>query len=147
MIMKKYVTLLLLLFVSCNNPKNDLQFEDIQNESDSVLMKSHEDILTSDTIQRKSDSSTKVKVFKVVTQIKYLTKEVEKFKTERISLMNELKLSKENVIVRIDTVYIETKKNFWGKEKTSVNTKSETKSTEIIDSVISEKKIIDTLNH
>jgi hypothetical protein len=145
--MKKYVTLLLLLFVSCNNPKNDLQFEDIQNESDSVLMKSHEDILTSDTIQRKSDSSTKVKVFKVVTQIKYLTKEVEKFKTERISLMNELKLSKENVIVRIDTVYIETKKNFWGKEKTSVNTKSETKSTEIIDSVISEKKIIDTLNH
>jgi predicted solute-binding protein len=61
--------------------------------------------------------------------------------------MNELKLSKENVIVRIDTVFIETKKNFWGKEKTSINVTSETKSTEIIDSVLSEKKVIDTLNH
>ena len=147
MIMKKYVTLLLFLFVSCNNPKNDLQWEDINDKSDSVLMKSNKDILDADTIQRKSDSSTKVKVFKVVTQIKYLTKEVEKFKTERINLMNELKLSKENVIVRIDTVFIETKKNFWGKEKTSINVTSETKSTEIIDSVLSEKKVIDTLNH
>jgi hypothetical protein len=145
--MKKYVTLLLFLFVSCNNPKNDLQWEDINDKSDSVLMKSNKDILDADTIQRKSDSSTKVKVFKVVTQIKYLTKEVEKFKTERINLMNELKLSKENVIVRIDTVFIETKKNFWGKEKTSINVTSETKSTEIIDSVLSEKKVIDTLNH
>jgi hypothetical protein len=145
--MKKYVTLLLFLFVSCNNPKNDLQWEDINDKSDSVLMKSNKDILDADTIQRKSDSSTKVKVFKVVTQIKYLTKEVEKFKTERINLMNELKLSKENVIVRIDTVFIETKKNFWGKEKTSINVTSETKSTEIIDSFLSEKKVIDTLNH
>ena len=52
--MKKYVTLLLFLFVSCNNPKNDLQFENIQNESDSVLMKSHEDIQFADTIQKKA---------------------------------------------------------------------------------------------
>lgn len=145
--MKKYVTLLLFLFVSCNNPKNDLQFENIQNESDSVLMKSHEDIQFADTIQKKSDSITHEKVKKVVTQIKFFTTEIEKFKTERILLLNELKVAKENVIIKVDTVFIETKKNFWGKEKTTINVTSETKSTEIIDSVLSEKKVIDTLNH
>jgi len=147
MIMKKYVTLLLFLLVSCNNPKNDLQFEDIQNESDSVLMKSHEDIQFADTIQKKSDSITQVKVKKVVTQIKFFTTEIEKFKTERILLLNELKVAKENVIIKVDTVFIETKKNFWGKEKTNVNTKSETKFVESIDSITSEKKVIDTTNN
>lgn len=145
--MKKYITLLFLIIASCNSPKKDLQSSDINNTLDSVLIKSNKNMKVADTVQRKSDSSTKVKVLKVVTQIKYLTKEVEKFKTERISLMNELKLSKENVIVRVDTVFIETKKNFWGKEKTSVNTKSETTSTETIDTAVSGKQVIDTTNH
>jgi ABC-type oligopeptide transport system substrate-binding subunit len=37
--------------------------------------------------------------------------------------------------VRIDTVFIEKKKNFWGKEKTTVNTKSDSISFDVIDSV------------
>ena len=145
--MKKYLTFLILIIVSCNSPKNDLQSTDINDTIDSVLIKSNKNMQVADTVQRRSDSSTKVKVFKVVTQIRYLTKEVEKFKTERISLMKELKLSKENVIVRVDTVFIETKKNFWGKEKTIVNTKSETTSTETIDTAVSGKQVIDTTNH
>lgn len=144
--MKKYITFLLFLLVSCNNQINDSKSKQVQDESDSVLMRSNENIQVADTIQKKSDSTTKSKVDKVVTQIRFLTKEVDKFKTERITLMNELKLAKENTIVRIDTVFVETKKNFWGKEKISVNTKSETKSTEITDSILSEKKVIDTLN-
>jgi hypothetical protein len=145
--MKKYVTLLLFLFVSCNNPKNDLQFENIQNESDSVLMKSHEDIQFANTIQKKSDSITQVKVKKVVTQIKFFTTEIEKFKTERILLLNELKVAKENVIIKVDTVFIETKKNFWGKKKTVTTVNSDSSIVENLDSSKLSVEKIDTLNN
>jgi hypothetical protein len=140
----KRLTLILGLFLfSCNNPEESVVSP---VEVDSVLIKSQQNLITSDSVQKKSDSTTKEQVIKVIREFKILTNEVEKFKTERISLINELKLSKENIIVRIDTVFVETKKNFWGKEKTSVNTKTETKSSEIIDSTLSEKKVIDTLN-
>ena len=145
--MKKYVTLLLFLFVSCNNPKNDLQFENIQNESDSVLMKSHEDIQFANTIHKKSDSITQVKVKKVVTQIKFFTTEIEKFKTERILLLNELKVAKENVIIKVDTVFIETKKNFWGKKKTVTTVNSDSSIVENLDSSKLSVEKIDTLNN
>jgi hypothetical protein len=145
--MKKYVTLLLFLFVSCNNPKNDLQFENIQNESDSVLMKSHEDIQFADTIQKKSDSITHEKVKKVVTQIKFFTTEIQKFKTERILLLNELKVAKENVIIKVDTVFIETKKNFWGKKKTVTTVNSDSSIVENLDSSKLSVEKIDTLNN
>ena len=147
MIMKKYVTLLLFLLVSCNNPKNDLQFEDIQNESDSVLMKSHEDIQFADTIQKKSDSITHEKVKKVVTQIKFFTTEIQKFKTERILLLNELKVAKENVIIKVDTVFIETKKNFWGKKKTVTTVNSDSSIVENLDSSKLSVEKIDTLTN
>jgi|694.fasta_scaffold20973_11 hypothetical protein len=145
--MKKYVTLLLFLFVSCNNPKNDLQFENIQNESDSVLMKSHEDIQFADTIQKKSDSITKDKVLKIVTEIKYLNKEVEKFRTEKLTLENKLKVVSEKVIYRIDTVFIETQKNFWGKKKTVTTVNSDSSIVENLDSSKISVEKIDTLNN
>ena len=145
--MKKYVTLLLFLFVSCNNPKNDLQFENIQNESDSVLIKSHEDIQFADTIQKKSDSITKDKVLKIVTEIKYLNKEVEKFRTEKLTLENKLKVVSEKVIYRIDTVFIETQKNFWGKKKTVTTVNSDSSIVENLDSSKISVEKIDTLNN
>ena len=37
-------------------------------------------------------------------------------------------------VYKIDTVYIETKKNFWGKEKTNTTIKSD--STEVVDSLL-----------
>jgi hypothetical protein len=45
--------------------------------------------------------------------------------------------------VRIDTVYIEKKKNFWGKEKTNTNVKSDSLVNESIDSTTVSK--VDTL--
>ena len=144
--MKKFILFLFVLFVSCNNSETDPTVTLNDKKIDSLLVNSGKNLQSADTIQKKSDSTTKLKVVKVITQIKYLTKEVEKFKTERITLMNQLRLAKESVIIRIDTVFVETKKNFWGKEKTSVNTKSETKTNEIIDSTLLKKEVIDTLN-
>jgi hypothetical protein len=144
--MKKFILFLFVLFVSCNNSEIESTVTVNDKKIDSLLINSGKNLQSADTIQKKSDSTTKLKVVKVITQIKYLTKEVEKFKTERITLMNQLRLAKESVIIRIDTVFVETKKNFWGKEKTSVNTKSETKTNEIIDSTLLKKEVIDTLN-
>lgn len=144
--MKKFILFLFVLFVSCNNSEIKSTVTVNDKKIDSLLINSGKNLQSADTIQKKSDSTTKLKVVKVITQIKYLTKEVEKFKTERITLMNQLRLAKESVIIRIDTVFVETKKNFWGKEKTSVNTKSETKTNEIIDSTLLKKEVIDTLN-
>jgi hypothetical protein len=144
--MKKFILFLFVLFVSCNNSETDPTVTLNDKKIDSLLVNSGKNLQSADTIQKKSDSTTKLKVVKVITQIKYLTKEVEKFRTERITLMNQLRLAKESVIIRIDTVFVETKKNFWGKEKTSVNTKSETKTNEIIDSTLLKKEVIDTLN-
>jgi len=144
--MKKFILFLFVLFVSCNNSEIESTVTVNDKKIDSLLINSGKNLQSADTIQKKSDSTTKLKVVKVITQIKYLTKEVEKFRTERITLMNQLRLAKESVIIRIDTVFVETKKNFWGKEKTSVNTKSETKTNEIIDSTLLKKEVIDTLN-
>ena len=61
-------------------------------------------------------------------------------------MLNELKLSQENVKVRIDTVYIETKRNFWGKEKTTTSVKSDSTITSTIDSVLEKTEKIDTIS-
>jgi hypothetical protein len=45
--------------------------------------------------------------------------------------------------VRIDTVFIETKKSFWGKEKKTIKTKTDTQDIETIDS--SSTKVLDTI--
>jgi hypothetical protein len=41
----------------------------------------------------------------------------------------------EKIQVRVDTVYIETKKNFWGKEKTNVSLRADSTVTEIVDTL------------
>jgi hypothetical protein len=110
-------------------------------------MKSHEDIQFADTIQKKSDSITKDKVLKIVTEIKYLNKEVEKFRTEKLTLENKLKVVSEKVIYRIDTVFIETQKNFWGKKKTVTTVNSDSSIVENLDSSKISVEKIDTLNN
>ena len=141
--MRKILPFLLLTFISCNNVETNNSVTPINNELDSIIIKSSNTIQVSDTVQKKSDIATEKKVFKVVTQIKYLIKSVEKLKIEKLELVRELKSSKENV--RIDTVYIETKKNFWGKEKTTINVKSDSTVKENVDTLTTEKKVIDSL--
>lgn len=141
--MRKILPFLFLAFVSCNDVETNDSVTQTSGELDSIITKSSKTLQVSDTVQKKSDIATEKKVFKVVTQIKYLIKSVEKLKIEKLELVRELKSSKENV--RVDTVYIETKKNFWGKEKTTINVKSDSTVKENVDTLTTEKKVIDSL--
>lgn len=115
------------LLISCGNKEDNK----IKNETiviaDSTIVNSRNHIMESDTIQRKSDSITQEKIVKVITNIKYLNNTVKKLKIEK------LQLSKQKV--RVDTVFIETKKSFWGREKKTITTKSDSQDIETIDSI------------
>ena len=130
--MKNIILFIVFLLISCGNKEDNK----IKNESivivDSAIVNSQNNIMVYDTVQKKSDSITHEKVVKVITDIKYLTNTVEKLKIEKLQLSKELKISKQNV--RIDTVFIETKKSFWGKEKKTIKTKTDTQDIETIDS-------------
>lgn len=139
--MKKLFVIGLLLFMSCTQ-KSSINTEDFL--SDTVIINSEKNLEKSLEIEKKSDSVTKQQVVKIVKEFTVLTKEIEKFKTEKLMMLNEIKLSKENFIVRVDTVYIETKKNFWGKEKSTTKVKSDSSIITSIDSTLSTTEIIDT---
>jgi uncharacterized protein YcfL len=133
--MRNIILFIVFLLISCGNKEDNK----IKNETiiiaDSTIVNSKNHIMESDTIQKKSDSITHEKVVKVITDIKYLTNIVEKLKIEK------LELSKQKV--RIDTVFIETKKSFWGREKKTITIKSETNDSETIDSTVT--KVSDTI--
>lgn len=142
--MKKVFFILGLFILSCNTSEIE---QHKSNQTDSVLFKNQKNLIQSDSIQKKSDSTTQKKVIKIVKQITFLTKEVEKYKIERIFLIRELNVAKENVKVRVDTVFVEIKKNFWGKERTNIKVKTDSLVTESIDSNSVKLNSIDTTNH
>lgn len=113
--------------------------------SDSILIKNQSNLDTAAIVNHKSDSITKQNVIKVIKEIKFLTNEVEKYK--EINLMMSQKVVNEKIIYKIDTVYIETKRNFWGKEKTSTSIKSDSVVNERIDTSLEKSVKIDTLNN
>ena len=142
--MKKLQTLILFsLLVSCSQK---IENENTQQVIDTLILNSEKNLLTVDTLGKKTDSITKDKVIKIVTEIKYLNKEVEKFKTEKFTLEKQLKVVNEKVIYRIDTVFIETQKNFWGKKKSVTSVNSDSSVFEILDSTEVSSEKIDTLN-
>ena len=139
--MKKLLLIIGLFLFSCNNPKEPVV---TPVEVDSMLIKSQQNLVTSDSVQKKSDSKTKEQVIKVIREFKILTNEVEKFKTERVQLMSLQNVSTEKVINRIDTVYIEVEKNFWGRKKTTTSVKSDSSIIQNIDTSISSQIKVDT---
>lgn len=136
--MKKLLFALALLSIGCTDEQ---VLVDTPSTADIALQKSAEVVASAHQVAVKSDIATKKQITKVVFKIKYLTNEIVKFKTERLTLINQLSTVKEKV--RIDTVYIEKKKNFWGKEKTSTTVKSDSLVNESIDSSTTSK--VDTL--
>ena len=140
--MRNIILFTVFLLISCGNKEDNK----IKNETiviaDSTIINSRNHIMESDTIHKKSDSITHEKVEKVITNIKYLTNTVEKLKFEKLQLSRELKISKQNV--RVDTVFIETKKSFWGREKKTITTKSDSQDIETVDSTTTEK-VLDTI--
>ena len=136
--MKKLLLALALLSIGCSNEQ---VLVDSPSTADIALQKSAEVVASAHQVAVKSDIATKKQITKVVFKIKYLTNEIVKFKTERLTLINQLSTVKEKV--RIDTVYIEKKKNFWGKEKTNTTVKSDSLVNESTDSTTTSK--VDTL--
>jgi len=140
--MKNIILLTFFLLISCSNKENYQTVSSSETVSDSLILNSVNNIKICDTVQKVSDSVTQEKVVKVIENIQYLTKTVEKLKIEKLELSKELKISKQNI--RIDTVFVETKKSFWGKEKKTITTKSDSKETETIDSTMTQK-VSDTI--
>lgn len=141
--MKKSLLILGLILFSCTN-QEEVTVTPV--EVDSILVESQKNLITSDSIQKKSDSITKEQVIKVIREFKILNNEVERFKTEKVQLMSLKNVSTEKVIYRIDTVYIEVEKNFWGKKKTTTSVKSDSSVSQNIDTSLSNEIKIDTTN-
>ena len=84
-------------------------------EVDNILENSQKHFDTAVIVYKQSDSVAKEQVVKIVKEISYLNTEVEKYK----EVLSKQTIATEKIVYKIDTVYIETKKNFWGKEKTN----------------------------
>lgn len=141
--MKKIILLISLFLFSCSQKEVLVENESV---ADTVLLNSQKNLQIADTISQKSDSLTKGKVNNIIKQIIYLSYEVEKYKTEKLTLEKQLKVVNEKVIYRVDTVFIETQKNFWGKKKTTTTVNSDSSVIESLDSLQSISEKIDTLN-
>ncbi len=98
---------------------------DLLNTSDSV-------IANAERSSQILDSVTTVTTEKVHDNIKVLTNTITNYETKIKAATKTITVEK----VIHDTVYIETKKSFWGKTKTNVTTKS--------DSTIGQSEVVDT---
>ena len=131
--MNKLLLLLSVLFLfSCKGKKYEVVVDEKIIEADNVLENSQKHFDTAVVVYNQSDSAAKEKITQIVKEISYLNVEVEKYK----DVLKNQTVASEKIVYKVDTVYIETKKNFWGREKTNTTVKS--------DSIITEK--IDTLN-
>jgi hypothetical protein len=142
--MKRILFLAILFLVSCGSPKNETQevYEKTE-EIDSLLKSSNSHIDTAVAVTKSSDSIVHDKVIKVIKEIKYLTKEVDRYRS--VEKLTKEVVATEKIVYRIDTVYVETKKNFWGKEKTKTSVKSDSTVVDNIDTLIDKSIVIDTL--
>lgn len=135
-----------LALVSCSTSNKNEESE--MYVYDTVLINSQNRLDTVTAINQKSDSLTKEKVVRIVSTIRYLANEVEKYKTEQIQLLNTQNVVTEKIIYKIDTVYIETEKNFWGRKKTTKSVKSDSLVSEsVLDSSFSTEILKDTIDH
>ena len=126
--MKKLLLISVLFLFSCKNQKQEIITKQMI-EIDNILETSQKHFDTAVIVYQQSDSAAKQQVIKIVKEISYLNTEVEKYK----EVLSKQTIATEKVVYKVDTVYIETKKNFWGKEKTNTTVKSDSVITEKID--------------
>lgn len=126
--MKKLLLISVLFLFSCKNQKQEVITKQMI-EIDNILETSQKHFDTAVIVYQQSDSAAKQQVIKIVKEISYLNTEVEKYK----DVLKNQTIATEKVVYKVDTVYIETKKNFWGKEKTNTTIKSDSVITEKID--------------
>lgn len=128
--MKAFYITIILLFIGCSTDKTRIKIEDKYQSVDSIINQSNINIVNSDSVNRESEKAVAKKVDQTVHKIDDLKEEV-------LVLKQEIEVSRMAVktVYKIDTVYIETKKNFWGKEKTNTTIKSDSNITEVVDTL------------
>lgn len=112
--MKKVLLICALVIAGCSSEKTVETIEAKIAEADSVIAHSQEVVEQAFVVNERTDSIVKEDVAKAVSNINAMTLEVQSLKAIQ-------KIEK----IRIDTVYIETKRNFWGKEKTKTTVVSD----------------------
>jgi len=116
----------LLLAVSCSPNQSSIKDSTEQEyaEIDSIIQTSREHVMVNDSINKVSEEIISKKIDQTVYRIETLKEEVA-----------EAKLAASRVVTKTDTIYIETKKNFWGKAKTTTSIKSDSTVEEVIDTL------------
>jgi len=118
---------LLILLAGCTAPQ--IENEKTYEKIDSIIHNSEVNIIRSDSVNRESEKSVAKKVDQTVNKIEGLKEEVSTLKQEVEAAKMMVK-----TVYKVDTIYIETKKNFWGKSKTNTTIISD--STEVVDSLL-----------
>lgn len=110
----KYAFLIasLFAFIGC---KSDMTYEDASPLVDSTLSQQSYEV---DSMLAKSNASLEAATICFAKSDSATEKIVERKIFER-SILRSL-TSKEKIVVKTDTVYIETEKSFWGKKKSKV---------------------------
>jgi hypothetical protein len=137
----KKIFILFLLFVGCSRSTHENNSVDLQIQYvDSAISQSQRLFVILDSASKETDSIISFKVKKTTDKIFSLEQQIDSYKTNTYQLM-----STEKLVYRIDTVYIETKKNFWGKEKTSTKVKSDSSIITNEDTLLFSENIADTI--
>jgi hypothetical protein len=126
--MKLKALLIVCLLVGCGTQTKAPEV----TSTDSLLIVSDSVAANAERSSQILDSVTVVTTEKVHDNIKVLTNTITNYETKIKAATKTITVEK---IIR-DTVYIETKKSFWGKTKTNVTTKS--------DSTTGQSEVVDT---
>lgn len=125
--MKVLYAIFVLLVVGCSNKQTETETN--YEKVDSILNSSKTTLIKSDSITKRSEAIIAKKIDRTVAKIQDLKEEA----TEAKNALNTA--SKVVKVIRVvDTVYIEKRRNFWGREKEKVTTVSD--STLVEDSTI-----------
>lgn len=128
--MKKIIVLVSLFLLSCNSKETTpIPETTVPEATDSVIIKSQQSVKNLDSITNETTE-------KVTSNVEKLTQLVETYKTQtqvKVKVVKEVK----QVVIH-DTIYIEKKKNFWGREKTTTRAISDSSVVETADSTINE---------
>lgn len=130
--MKLKIILVATLLLSCNSGEVSLTKP---TKTDSLLIASDSAIANVEQSTKLLDSVTTVTAEKVHNNVDKLTETINNYETK---IKSAVKIKTVEKVIR-DTVYIETKKSFWGKTKKSITTSS--------DSSVNQLEIVDTTNN
>ena len=102
------------------------------SKTDSLLLVSDSVAARAERSGKLLDSVTTATAEKVTSDVKELNETIDKYE---VRIKSAVKVQTTEKIIH-DTVYIETKKSFWGRTKTNITTKS--------DSSINQSEVVDT---